>query len=321
MIASAGPSLLRNGELIGRRLGFSSSWAGLVMIATVTSLPELATGISAVTVAGNPDIALGDVMGSLMFNLLIFALIDVLCRDQPLYRILEPGHVLSAAFGIVLIGVAAAFMLLGERIPPLWKTHIGVYSLILPILYFISVRSISKREHAPVGNQTSDLAGQPMQYGGWQLLRNYSVAAAIVVAAGIWLPLVAEQLATRMEWHSSFVGTTFVAAATSLPELIVTIAAIRMGNPNIAAANLLGSNLFDILIIAADDAAFTGGPILSHISPAHIFSALVAIVMTALIIAGLSYRPQLRLLNAMSWVGFCLIATYLLGSYLVYTYP
>ncbi len=82
-----------------------------------------------------------------------------------------------------------------------------------------------------------------------------------MVGAGVWLPFVGADLADAMGWQRSFVGSLFVACATSVPELVVTIAALRFGAVNMAIANLLGSNLFDILILAVDDIFYRKGPI------------------------------------------------------------
>ena len=77
-IGCAGVRLTRLADAIGQKTGMSGSWVGLLLLATVTSLPELATGISAVTAAHAPDIAVGDVLGSTVFNLALLVMVDVL---------------------------------------------------------------------------------------------------------------------------------------------------------------------------------------------------------------------------------------------------
>ena len=121
-----------------------------------------------------------------------------------------------------------------------------------------------------------------------------------------------------MGWHQTFVGTLFIAFATSVPELIITIAAVRLGALDMAIGNLLGSNLFDILIIAMDDVLFMRGPILSHVSPLHAATAMSAMVMTGIAIIGLLYRPATRLLKTVGWVSLFLFSVYLLNSYVLY---
>ena len=95
LIGVAGWHLSRNGEIIAEKTGLSASWVGLILLATATSLPELVTGLSAVTVASAPDIAVGDVLGSAVFNLLILVLLDALYRRETLYTRAAQGHILS----------------------------------------------------------------------------------------------------------------------------------------------------------------------------------------------------------------------------------
>ncbi|MGB4360689.1 MAG: sodium:calcium antiporter, partial [Rhodoferax sp.] len=106
LIGFAGVRLSRYGDAIAARTGLSRNWVGLILLATVTSLPELVTGLSAVTVTDAPDIAVGDVLGSCVFNLMILALIDILYRKGSLYQEVGPGHLVSAGFGVILLAGA-----------------------------------------------------------------------------------------------------------------------------------------------------------------------------------------------------------------------
>ena len=123
-----------------------------------------------------------------------------------------------------------------------------------------------------------------------------------------------------MGWEKSFVGTLFVAFATSLPELVTTLAALRIGALDMAIGNLLGSNLFNIVILTVDDLAFLTGPLLAHVSPIHGVSALSAVIMSAVTILGLRYRSKTRVLKTVGWTSLCLFLLYLLNTYVVYLY-
>jgi cation:H+ antiporter len=121
-----------------------------------------------------------------------------------------------------------------------------------------------------------------------------------------------------MGWNNTSVGTLFVAAATALPELVVTVAALRLGATDMAIANLLGSNLFNVAILALDDLAFLRGPLLSGVSQTHPISAGCAVAMAGIVIFGLLYRPRTRLLRSVGWVSLGLFTVCLLNSYLLY---
>ncbi|HEX5635746.1 MAG TPA: sodium:calcium antiporter, partial [Gammaproteobacteria bacterium] len=148
----------------------------------------------------------------------------------------------------------------------------------------------------------------------------YGLASVVVVAAGIWLPFIGKSLADIMGWSEGFVGTLFVAAVTSLPEAAVTIAAVRLGALDMALGNLFGSNLFNMVILAIDDVFYLQGPLLSDVSSSHAVSALSAIIMTGIAIAGLFYRPKKRLFKTVGWVSLFLISVYLFNMYAVYLY-
>jgi cation:H+ antiporter len=148
-----------------------------------------------------------------------------------------------------------------------------------------------------------------------QAAGRYLLAAAIVVAAGIWLPFVGVEIARQMGWQTTFVGTLLIAATTSVPELVVSISALRMGAVDMAISNLLGSNLFDVLIIAIDDIAYTKGPLLSSVSSAHAVTAYTAVVMSGIFIVALLFKPESRIRGTISWISLSLLMAYLFSAY------
>ena len=318
VLTVAGAKLSRYGDIIADKTGLSGSWVGLVLLAGVTSLPELVTGVSAVAVAGAPDIAVGDVLGSCVFNLAILAVIDVLHREESVYRRTSQGHILSAGFGVVLIGFAGLNVLLAQKGVVLPVGHVGAYSPIILVLYVVAIRAVFDYEREQVVEHAAEEASRYPDVTLREAVARYLIAALAVLAAGTWLPFVGIQIAEAMGWHRTFVGTLFVAAATSLPELVVTISALRIGAVDMAIANLLGSNLFDIAILAIDDFAYLPGPLLSHVSPMHAVSAISATVMTGLVVVALLYRPRARLLRTMGWVSLGLFVVYLVNAYFLF---
>jgi len=116
------------------------------------------------------------------------------------------------------------------------------------------------------------------------------------------------------------VGTLLIAFATSLPELVVTVAALRIGAFNMAVSNLFGSNLFNILILAVEDVVFTRGSILSAVSELHTISAVSAIVMTGIGVVGLVYKPPQLLFLRVGWASLFLLSIYLINFTVLYLY-
>jgi cation:H+ antiporter len=144
----------------------------------------------------------------------------------------------------------------------------------------------------------------------------YAAAAAVLVVAAIFLPGAAEQLADLTGLGHSFVGSLFVAGSTSLPELVVSIAAARMGAIDMAAGNLFGSNLFNIAVLGVDDVLYTKGSLLAAVSPAHLATLGAAITMTGIVIIGLTYRAKRKRFR-LSWDAIGVVAVYAAGVLLL----
>jgi cation:H+ antiporter len=318
LIGLSGPVLTLYGDIISRLTGLSRSWIGLVLLATATSLPELITGVSAVTAASAPDIAVGDALGSCVLNLVMLVLLDEMSRAEPMYRRIDQGHIMTAGFGVILIGAAGAFILLSQSALSFRFLHISGYTPFIIVIYLIAMRAAFayERRAKPPPQVIEAEAGVSLTAA---LLR-YAGAAAVIVAAGAWLPFVGQALADAMGWKTTFVGTLFIAAATSVPELVVTISALRLGAVDMAIGNLLGSNLFDILILAADDIAYTRAPLLRVVSPAHAITAFAAVIMSGIFIVAMLYKPETRVRGTISWASLALLVVYLLSSYAHYLY-
>jgi cation:H+ antiporter len=290
VIVYSGTKLSKYGDIIAEKTGLGRAWIGLVIMASVTSLPELVTGISSVTYAGVPDIAIGDVLGSCVFNIFIMSVIDTQYRIMPISAKAHQGNVLSAAFGIVMLSMAAASILAGKFISPLgW---IGPYSILFIILYLFAMRLVYSYEKRQIKALMKEMAVE-LRYEKISMrtaLIHYGINACIVIIAAVFLPKIGEGISAITGLGQTFVGNIFIALSTSLPELVVSIAAVKIDAVDLAIGNLFGSNIFNIFILAMDDIFFMKGPLLSFANPNHIVSAFSAIAMTAIAIIGLTYR-------------------------------
>jgi cation:H+ antiporter len=317
VIVFAGFNLSKYGDVIAEKTGMGRTWVGIILMASVTSLPELITGVSSVAIFDLPNIAIGDVLGSCMFNLLIIALLDMLSGPTPITAKAHQGQVLAAGFGILLLGIAAIGVIAGPRLPAIgW---VGLYSLAFLLVYLLAMRMVflfEKRRIAQLIRETAEAAKYD-KITLRQALLYYAGNALLVIAAATYLPHLADQIAVATGLGRTFVGTIFVALSTSLPEVVVSIAAVRMDATDLVFGNLLGSNLFNLAILALDDVLYVKGPILANASPAHLVTANAAMAMTAIAVIGLTYRvSKKRLLFA--WDSWALLAVYLFAVIVVY---
>lgn len=318
LIGYGGVKLSTYGDIIADKTGLGGTWVGLVLLATVTSLPELVNGISSVSFANVPEIAVGDVLGSCVFNLTIIVILDFLHREESVYTSASQGHILTAAFGVMLIGIAGFDILLAHNGSQLSVGHMGVSSFIIIGLYSIAMRTVFRYERQHIAEFAEKKADRYPDTTLNQAITRYMAAAFLVVVAGTLLPFVAKALADYMNWQESFVGTLFVAFVTSVPEMVVSISAMRLGALDMAIGNLLGSNLFNIAILSLDDIFYTQGPLFTHVSTTHAVSALSAMVMTGVAIVGLLYRPKTRVFKTVGWASIFLFCVYLINSYVLY---
>jgi cation:H+ antiporter len=319
VIVYSGAKLSKYGDIIAEKTGLGRAWIGLVLMASVTSLPELVTGISSVTFAGVPDIAVGDVLGSCVFNMLIIAVLDALYRIMPISSKAHQGNILSAAFGILLLGMVTISIFLGRTVPPLgW---IGPYSLMFILIYLIAIRLIYSYEKRQIATLLKEKAFE-LKYNHIQTktaVTNYILNAFIVVIAATFLPKIGEGIAATTGLGQTFVGNIFIAFSTSLPEVVVSISAVRMDAIDLAIGNLFGSNIFNIFILAIDDLFFMPGPILSFANENHIIPALSAIMMTGIAIIGLTYRSMKKPLF-LAWDAIGIVIIYIINMMLLYMF-
>ncbi len=132
------------------------------------------------------------------------------------------------------------------------------------------------------------------------------------------MPFIGDLLAEVTGLGRSFVGSIFIAMTTSLPELVISISALRIGAADMAIANLLGSNLFNMVILAIDDLAYPDGPLFSAVSRNHAITGTIAVVMTGIVVVSLMYRLEKKTALRIGWDALALILAYLVNIVLLY---
>jgi cation:H+ antiporter len=317
VIVFAGWNLSKHGDVIAEKTGLGRTWVGVILMASVTSLPELFTGVSAVAIFDLPNIAMGDVFGSCMFNLLILAGLDAFSHSTPISAKAHQGHVLTASFGVLMLGMAVISISAGQNMPAIgW---IGAEAFAFLLVYSVAMRTIFLFEKKRIAEFVEHKA-EVARYDSISLraaCTNYAWNAVLVVAAATYLPHLGDQIAAATGLGHTFVGSIFIALTTSLPELVVSFSALRLGATDLAFSNLLGSNLFNMAILALDDILYFKAPLLTAAAPGHVVSANAAMAMTAIAVIGLTYRMgKKRFLIA--WDSLTIVLLYLFAVSVVY---
>lgn len=320
VILYAGSKLSVHGDVIAEKTGLGGNWVGLVLLATVTSLPELITGVSAVTLNSLPDMAVSGTLGSCMFNMMVIAGLDMISRKRPVSHMVHQGHMLSAGFGIVLVAFAAIDILFGKYLPVItFANSLDPLSLVFVVVYLIAMKLIYSYEKQRLQEFVGDVAAGATDNDKQSLFRSiliFSGNALLIVGAACYLPELGEQIGKMTGWGESFIGSSFIAITTSLPEITVSVAAARMGAFDMAVANLLGSNLFNVFILAIIDFFYIKAPLLRSVSQINTLTALTAIISMAIVVIGLTYRSEKKIMyvagDAAAILLVCVLANVLL---------
>lgn len=299
----AGSRLAADGVRLARRFGLSNTWAGTVLTASVTSLPELSSGVSAAGVHRIPDLAVGDVLGSCMFNLLLLTLLDVASSPRTLVTRVHQGHVLTLALGIVLAAVAG-FGIHASHLLPARLTAATPVALLA--VYLVAASTIHRAGRTGQEQPVPE-AGEPTS----RVALRFGAAAAVLVAAALALPPLAAELAAMTGLGLSVMGVAVLAVVTSLPEASVSVAALRRGEVDFAYGNLVGSNIFNFLILAIADLLYVPGRLLRDASTVHTVPLLAVVAMSAIGIAGICVQ-SLRKVVVLAWDTLAILAVYAL---------
>ena len=321
IILGASQFLARSADIVAEKTGLGRSFVGVVMLATATSLPEMGTGISSIVLVDAPDLAAGDAFGSNLFNLMIIGLADLYWRNGPVLTAVKFTSVVVGALGVGLIALAVGAIYIHNATSVTSDWYISPVSVLMIVGFIAAMLLVYRHEKAAAPSEKTEGEGQA-QYAEQSLPRAlgiYFAAAAVVVAAAVWLAMTGDDLAHAMGWEASFMGTQFLAISTSLPELATSFAALRLNAPDLAITNVLGSNVFNMgFVLFVDDLVFTEGAVWSAVSQVHILTGLIAVLMTAVVIVGVLTRPRKRLGSVWTPEGGALVAAYIAASVLVF---
>ncbi|MCH7814137.1 MAG: sodium:calcium antiporter [Planctomycetes bacterium] len=300
--------LTRLADRISDELNLGKAWTGMLLLATVTSLPEVVTGGTAVAI-GNPDLAFATLFGSCSFNILLIVLINAVIGGGSILGRATGAHTLTSSFGIILLSLALLGIALVDKFA---DTQLGVAQgceLVIAgtivVCYCWFIRLTFRFEHAdrPLV-EMDEQRSSPRSRG--LIGKIVAIAAALVVSAW-WLTQTGDVLAVHhieligRPLGSSFVGAAFLAVATSLPEIVTCLAAVKLGHLDMALGNIFGSNMFNVLVIPMlkvisllrGDALLMHGP--SFHPLACTIAALLPVLLTGITVAALTYQTKRRM--------------------------
>lgn len=291
-IVVAGIFLVKSSDAIGEITKLGRLFAGSIFLAGATSLPELLVDISAIR-KGMPDLAIGDLMGSSLMNLMILAVADLVHRNpNKIFSRAGAQHALSASISINMTVLACIAIFLGPQLAGYELGEIGLGPVAIGIAYILGLRLVyhNQQVSAPLNESKS---GATHRLALAKAFSIYSASALVIFIAAPFLAEAAGKISDLSGLGKTFIGTTLVAFCTSLPEIVSTAAAVRMGAFDLAVGNIFGSNSFNMILLIPLDLIHEGN-LLGSISRIHIFTGLSVILATSVAVMGQLYQMEKR---------------------------
>jgi len=316
LVVLSGVKLTRYGDALGDVYNLSKTWVGVIVLAMITSLPELVVTVSAQLAVHKPQFAMSNVCGSNLINLCIFVVLDLVAGPHAITarltpRLARPALMGLACMGVALVGLSMKFVRPGGNH---WLGWV-ISGAILAVAAYAFIRTETSDE---VTEAAAEQGYKRVPGAGRKLLARFAVATGVLVVCGVGLIYFADELAKRplhvagrsLTLGDSVVGTLGLALVTSLPELVVCLTAVRLGALDMAVGNLLGSNIFNVMLLPLANAVNPTEEFWSFSEWPNQLSLLAAMAMTCVLLVGLWRRSRWRV----GRVGIDALAMGLIGA-------
>ena len=315
-------------DLIADRTGIGKAFAGALLLGGATSLPELATTLSA-SLSGAAELAGNNLLGGVVMQIAVLAVLDAFfLRGKPLTLFSPKASLLvQGVFLIQMLSFSILFLISGELLV-VWG--VGLWPVLLFLAYLFCLRVFHRYEGNPRWEPAGEVK-QPVesprdvkdahpQYQGvstGQLILRFVLAAGGVLVSGFIVARSGEVLADQSGLGQSLIGATLVALATSLPEVSTTWTAVRFGAYSMAVANILGTNLLEVALFLPADITYRDGSIIDAMQPSSSFLAALGIICTSVYLWGILERRD-RTILGMGYDSAIVLLLYACGMSLYY---
>lgn len=320
VIALAGVRLSGVADELADRTGLGEVIAGAVFVGLTTSLPGAITSVST-AFQNQPELSVGNAFGSLTAQTAFIAVADLFYRRANLEH--AAASVTGLAQGVLMV-VTLSIPLLAATAPGVTLGWIHPATIAIPVTYIFGLRLLWRIQQEPMWNpvETSDTEEEISEVDYVEgrmtaLWLQFAALALVTGLAGLTIAQASIGLVEKTEIGAGPIGTLFSGVATSLPELVTAVAAVRAGAVSLAIGNILGGNAFDVMFLAGADVAYSGS-IYEAITPRNMGTAIIAILMTGILLLGLLKRDR----EGPAGVGFesvTVLALYALSVVLLFT--
>lgn len=292
VIVLAGSRLAKTADELADRTGLGEVLFGIFLLAGVTSLPDFAATLSA-ALDSRPDLAMSNVMGSMAANLVFLGIADIIYRKANLeHAAASSSNLMLASLLIVLL----ALPLLAITSPQISVLGVHPVTPVLVLGYIFGLYLVRSADTKPMWfprHTRQTVPDTPTTENHGSLVSAWVSFIVLAVITGIsgWILMEsAKIISDHTGLSETLIGGLFTALATSSPELVTTIAAIRRNALTLAVSNIFGTNCFNMLVVAAADVGYPGGSIYHDMAPIQMTWGLISILMTAILLMGMVRR-------------------------------
>lgn len=317
----AGARLTRLMDILSDRFNWAKSITGLLVLSFATSLPELATTLSA-AVQQSRELVLNNLFGGIALQTAILATADFWARGAITNYPRKANHALEATLLVLLLALSMIVIQLGE---PFALAHVGLGSVLIGAVYAGAIwllrRYDGETDWVPVDLPNDEDAVTLSEHlsekaANSVLCLQAALACIAILVFGVLIVEFAQIIADQSGLGRSFIGVTLLAGATSLPELTTTITAVRMGAYTMAISNIFGSNLIMLVLVLPADILILGSPILRAPSQTVLLALSFGIAVTTVYLVGLIVRRKPKIWGI--GLDSCLVLLIFLGSLAAY---
>lgn len=306
-----GGKLSHYAGIIAERTGLGQAIIGALLLGGITSLPEIATTITA-SLIGSAPIAVNNIIGGVSMQVAVLAIADMFAIKTALsFLINDPKVRIQAVLNILLLTIVLTGILFSG-------TFQG-FPFFTGLIFFIFLGSFLLMKSVKSPSVTDNNEKHQENYGlsDVKLTWNTILASIIILAAGFVISVAGENIAHRTAFGENYIGAVLIAATTSLPELSTTISAVKEKNYNLAASNIFGSNLIILALLFVADLAYKEGSVLDKVKEFSEFGALLGIMVCSVYLIGFTAKRNKVYLN-MGWDSLMVIIIYFSGLIILY---
>jgi cation:H+ antiporter len=299
IIAVAGTLLAARADRIADRTGLGEAVIGAVLLGGSTSLPGIVTSV--VTAAqGYPALSISNAIGGIAVQTAFLGIADIAYRRANLEHAAASPTILTQGALLVTLLAIPIVALSGPEV-----TVLGVHpaSAVLIGGYLYGVHLIRMAQERPMWaprltaetreDKPEEEPAATKRKGTGRLWGEFAALALATAAAGYGISQLGIALSARLGISETAVGVLFTAIATSLPELITSVAAVRRGALTLAVGGVIGGNAFDTLFLAFSDVAYRDGSLYHQFDTQNVFIMALTIMMTGILLLGLLRREKL----------------------------